>query len=111
MKADRENMVKKILLEELGTLSYAEKKHVEEVLDRGYVDKEIVKIWRRKKNVGIITIAVALVLVMNCAILIAEDWWHVSLLVPVLPGLALAANYAELKKRELVYRVLKHMEE
>lgn len=49
MLASAEQGVKQVLLEELGTLSYAEKHKVRDALDPKYIDAELKNLEKKKR--------------------------------------------------------------
>jgi len=106
MLTESETAIKKILIDELGKLSYPEKKHIEESTDNDFITKTYQEInkglkWRKPFTIVFIIITIGVVF-LSAFDMIYEGF----LFAPIgVLGMFLEAIY-RFEKRRIVYRIL-----
>lgn len=107
--------VKEVLLEELGNLSYAEKRRVRDALDANFINAELRQIEKRKKFPILLGLFQASLVAQAMFIAVTPDTRQIRavLFVRVLAGLFGAfmagIEFGKLDKRRAIYRIFSRL--
>ena len=115
MLASAEQGVKQVLLEELGTLSYAEKRKVRDALDPKYIDAEL-KNLEKKKRYPIMYGLFQLILVVQAFSLFffgrapqSRILFFIQIAAGLVGAFMAGREFGKWEKRRLVYRVFSRL--
>ena len=121
MNENRHKNIKAILIEELGQLSYFEKKNIEEKVDKQFLEKQILLIQKQKRQAAIFAVCWSVFAVIYFVTFIWSSMislngisWIIGiflLLSSFLFAIGWGVTNSTLKKRKLIYRLLLEIRE
>ena len=105
------NEIRKIIVEELGSLRYAEIKNVRENLHFEFIEKELEKYKKLKRNNVIrIVVSVLFIPLFVLSAKVSDSWlMYVYLTMGLVGGAAAGYDLGILNKRNTIYNILKKL--
>ena len=111
MEQINSNKIRKIIVEELGALRYAEIKNVRENFNSEFIEKELEKLKKLKKNnIVRIVVSALLILLFGYAAKLSGGWQtYLFLCMGLLSGANAGYDLGILNKRTTIYKILKKL--
>ncbi len=113
MSEEKLKTIKSLLLGEIGTITFEEKKNVLEKINKSFLDKQILTINKMERRTFYIAFAWGLLAAINLISTFFLDqiktFNTITLFLSMAAALALSLEHANLKKRKLIFNILKEL--